>query len=324
MDRSGARRYWLIWAAVLPILVWAVVRVLRVEGGWPLVPLLAYTPYVAFAAILVAGTALALRNWAAAAVAALATACLLSAVLPRAFGGAESAPPGAAELRVLSANVHIGTADPEKLVGLVEELDPDVLVVQELTPRYAAKLELAGIRALLPEAVRTVRPTVDTVLRRLSGGGIYSRLPLRQIPAPENVAFRMPRAVVALGGDHRVRIVDVHPYPPKKKDVVGLWRTQLDTLPAAERRGPPWILAGDFNATLDFAELRDVLDKGYRDAGEVTGGGLEPTWPSGQLFPPPVTIDHVLADRRVAMLDYAVEDLPGSDHRAVFASLAVP
>jgi hypothetical protein len=199
-----------------------------------------------------------------------------------------------------------------------------VLTVQELTPRYAAALELAGIRRALPEAVRTVRPTVRAVRRKVSGGGIYSRLPLRELAGPGgNVSFRMPRVAVGLGDGHRAGVVDVHPYPPRR-NLVDLWRRQLATLPAATPAGPPWVLAGDFNATLDFDELRDLLDTGYRDAGEVTGEGLAPTWPAGQLFPPPVTIDHVLADRRVAILDYSVEDLPGSDHHAVFARLAVP
>jgi endonuclease/exonuclease/phosphatase family metal-dependent hydrolase len=39
---------------------------------------------------------------------------------------------------------------------------------------------------------------------------------------------------------------------------------------------------------------------------------------------PPVTIDHVLAPHRLGVAGYAVADLPGSDHRAVFARLAVP
>jgi endonuclease/exonuclease/phosphatase family metal-dependent hydrolase len=133
----------------------------------------------------------------------------------------------------------------------------------------------------------------------------------------------MPRAVLELGGGRAVRLVDVHPYPPKR-NLVGLWRDQFATLPEAEPGAPvPWVLAGDFNATLDFPQLRDLVDSGYRDAGDVTGDGLEPTWPSDRLLPPPVTIDHVLADRRVAVLDYEVEDLDGTDHRAVFARLAI-
>ena len=288
-------------------------------GGYPLLPLIAYTPYVALAALFVAGIAVALRNWAASAVAGVAVACLLSAVLPRALGDGEGMPAGAAELRVLSANIHHGTAGPARLVELVEAFDADVLSIQELNAHYAVKLRRAGIYRQLPNAVLSVR-------RKASGGGLYSRLPLREIVAPRTrgAAFRMPRAMVTLENGTVARIVNVHPYPPKKK-LVDLWREQFATLPAAEPSGfAPWILAGDFNATLDFAELRDLLDTGYRDAGEVTGNGLEPTWPAGQVLPPPVTIDHVLADERIAVLDYAVEDISGSDHRAVFARLAVP
>jgi endonuclease/exonuclease/phosphatase family metal-dependent hydrolase len=37
-----------------------------------------------------------------------------------------------------------------------------------------------------------------------------------------------------------------------------------------------------------------------------------------------VTIDHVLADRRLGIVEYDVEGIPGSDHRAVEAELALP
>jgi endonuclease/exonuclease/phosphatase family metal-dependent hydrolase len=37
-----------------------------------------------------------------------------------------------------------------------------------------------------------------------------------------------------------------------------------------------------------------------------------------------VTIDHVLADRRLGVARYAVFGVPGSDHHAVFAELVVP
>jgi hypothetical protein len=35
----------------------------------------------------------------------------------------------------------------------------------------------------------------------------------------------------------------------------------------------------------------------------------------------PDHIDHVLADRRLGVADFGVEDLPGSDHRAIHAQL---
>jgi endonuclease/exonuclease/phosphatase (EEP) superfamily protein YafD len=316
--RTGAARYWLIWAAVIPILLWAVVRLfgLDSERGFPLVPLIAYTPYAAAGALLVAGVAVALRNWAAATVAAAATACLLAVVVPRAAGHGEALSAGAEELRVLSGNLHRGTAQAGALVALVERLRPDVLSVQELTPGFAKRLEAAGISRLLPHVLLSAQ-------QGAGGGGLYSRLPIwRRGPSPL-ATFHMRWGALRLADGRVVRVVEVHPYAPTRGNIA-LWRESLATLPSADPSGPPRILAGDFNSTLDFADLRDLLDTGYRDAGEVTGRGLEATWPQGRILPPPVTIDHVFADERIAILGYSVEGLPGSDHRAVFARLAIP
>jgi endonuclease/exonuclease/phosphatase (EEP) superfamily protein YafD len=314
MARTGARRYWWIWAAVSPILLWALTRAFGLERGFPLVPTIAYTPYVAVIALLVSGVAVALRNWAAAVVAGLATVCLMAAVLPRAFGSGETIPPDATELNVLSANIHYGGADPVALVALVQRREADILFVQELTPGFARKLDEAGIRRRLPHSVLSVRS-------RAAGAGIYSRLPLRRLSEVAPFGFRMARAEVRLPDGRLVRVVDVHPYTPKRQ-LIDRWREGLESLPSTGA-GAPWLLVGDFNATLDHAELRDVIDRGYRDAADETGEGLTPTWPRGSVLLPPVTIDHVLADRRFLIGDYGVDSLPGSDHRAIFARLAL-
>jgi len=105
--------------------------------------------------------------------------------------------------------------------------------------------------------------------------------------------------------------------------VTAEWEEALAGLPAAGH-GTPWLLAGDFNATLDQAPFRDLVGRGYHDAGEVTGEGLDGTFPADGLLPPPITIDHILADERLGIVGYEVESLPGSDHHAIFAELALP
>ena len=69
-----------------------------------------------------------------------------------------------------------------------------------------------------------------------------------------------------------------------------------------------------------------MLDRGYRDAGAVAGAGLEPTFPAGRWDGrmPPVTIDHVLLDRRLDVVAYSVEGLANTDHHPVHAVLALP
>jgi endonuclease/exonuclease/phosphatase (EEP) superfamily protein YafD len=301
---------------VAPVVAWALVRVFGLDRGFPLVPIMAFTPFVAVAALLVAGIALALRNWAAAGVTALATLCLAAAVLPRAIGAGTVDPAGRETVSVLSSNVYIGHADPEALVDLVDRYDVDLLSVQELTPKFARQLRRAGLERRLPNAIEETRA-------RSSGAGLYSRLPMRKLLGSQ-FFFRMPRVVLRLPDGRRLRIVGVHPYPPGRGND-DLWREGLESLPAAGD-GPPWVLLGDFNATLDVSLLRETIDRGYRDAGDVAGEGLVPTWPNrGHDLPfPVITIDHVLADERLDFVDYGVEDLPGSDHRSIHATLALP
>ena len=113
---------------------------------------------------------------------------------------------------------------------------------------------------------------------------------------------------------------NLHPAPPVTPDASSRWESALDAIPPAGERMR--ILAGDFNATLDNRAFRSVLDRGYRDAGDLAGGGLDWTWSAGRLRR--LAIDHVLVPRGVAVERYQVFDLPGSDHNAVSVTLRLP
>jgi endonuclease/exonuclease/phosphatase (EEP) superfamily protein YafD len=314
---AGAGRYWLIWVAVIAVAAWALVRLLGLGSDTDLVPLLAFTPYALIAAFFVAGIALALRNWAAAAVAALATIALAAAVLPRAIGDGTVDPDGRETLSVLSANVHRGTSDPRALVALIDRLHPDLLAIQELTPPFVRKLRQAGLGRRLPHNFLVTFPQNP----KTPGVGIYSRLPMRLNGPHGN---DIVGAAVRLPGGHVVRVTDFHPHTPKPGHVEE-WSESLEALPSAGT-GAPRVIVGDFNATLDQAQLRDVVDRGYRDAGDVAGEGLIPTFPrrGWDGLGPFITIDHVLADERLGIVDYGVFEQPGSDHRAIHAVLALP
>jgi endonuclease/exonuclease/phosphatase family metal-dependent hydrolase len=121
-------------------------------------------------------------------------------------------------------------------------------------------------------------------------------------------------------------VLAVHARAPDSAGAARTWRDDLEALPGGGAAPSPLrVLAGDFNATLDHAELRALLDRGYRDAAEQAGNGLRPTWtPERNLLPPLVTIDHVLADERVRVASARIVSIPGSDHRGVLAELVLP
>jgi endonuclease/exonuclease/phosphatase (EEP) superfamily protein YafD len=304
-----------LWLVVGGCAVWAPVRVFGLDrAGGPLIPLIAFTPYVAAGSVVVLGLTAALRRWRAAGAAAVAAVALLACVLPRWVpdsGGAADGP----RLRVLSSNLMLGAADAGAVVDLVRRHDVEVLAVQEFTPRAERALDAAGLARLLPHRVSYPQPGAW-------GSALFSRFPLRDDGLRTHPSgFTQAAATIGVPGGPAVAVESAHPCPPIPPACSS---ADLANEPPARPGGTIRILAGDFNATGDHAHLRRLLSTGYRDAASVRGRGLTPTWPYDERWwIPGVTIDHVLADRRVGVTAYDVYPIPGSDHRAVFAELVV-
>lgn len=301
-----------LWLITLPFLAIAVLRVLGIDGSGYLVAAMALTPYLVVGGAVLTLVGLVLRRKFLTVVVLLMVVSIAALLPPRWFSNDQPAVEGQ-RLRVLAASLDRGRADPRALLNLVRNNEVDVLVLPELNQSAVTALEQAGLSDVLPHRVFDPRPGQ-------TGAGIASRHPLRQL-APMETTFAQPIVVVDLPSRQDVELVAVHTSPAESGAEV--WRAELALLPSPTPDSRVRVLAGDFNATLDHAALRGVLDRGYSDAAEQTGGGFTPTW-SGAPFWLPVTTDHVLFDPRCAINGYRAIDVPGSVHRAVFADLRLP
>jgi endonuclease/exonuclease/phosphatase family metal-dependent hydrolase len=307
------------WTAAGLCLLFAVLRIAAVDRIVPLAQFMAFTPYVVPVAALVTAVTFALGLAGPGVVAAVATVALAAVIVPRIVPRIVKHAPDVegCPLRVLSANLLGGRADPAALVTIVREQRVDILAVQELTTAAVERLDEAGIGDVLPH--RALHPAT-----RYHGSGIFSRYPLSDGSVRVHpCAMRQSSATVAVPEAGRLRVESAHPSAPNWHNTA-CWRHDLRTQPEAGDGGPPVILLGDFNATLDHSLLRRVIAAGYRDAGATTGRGLRPTWPFAINHYPPVTLDHVLVDRRLGITQYAVMKVAGSDHRAVLTEVTVP
>ena len=283
------------------------------------VPLLAFTPHAAAAALL---GSLLLRRRGPAAVAAFTGTALAAVVLPRATGRPQPRA-GGPVLRVITANTLDGRASAEAVVGLVRRHGPDVLFLQELTVPAVGRLKQAGLTDLLPHEV------TDLDHASTRSRGIYARFPLAEGLSPRRADGGQLTARLELPGGQRADLVCVHaspPRPPWTPANTARWRSELAALPGpAGAADPPRVLAGDFNASADHAPFRRVLRRGHADAAARLGHGLIPTWgPEPRGRPALLTIDHVLVDPGCAVQAVSVHPLPGSDHRAVYAEFRLP
>ncbi|MEV6298558.1 endonuclease/exonuclease/phosphatase family protein [Actinoplanes sp. NPDC051861] len=308
----------LLWLLLAPGAIWFLGRAFGVERG-VLVMLTAFTPYVALWSVVPFLLALAGRRWAAAAVAGLVAFGFAVCVVPRALPNVHKGPAKGVELHVMTSNMLFGGADPDEIVQLVREHDVAVLALQEFTAEGESALAAAGLGELLPYHQLAPEPGA-------SGSGLYSRYPLTDPGAHRNDGgFQQAFAIIQPPGAGPLFVESAHPLAPAATSMLPGWRADLREQPAADPDATPKILLGDFNATLDHKRLRDLIATGYRDAADTVGEGLVGSWGPYDGDPiPPVTIDHVLVDKRIGVRKVSTHAVTDSDHRSLIASLTVP
>ncbi|MFF4658508.1 endonuclease/exonuclease/phosphatase family protein [Streptomyces sp. NPDC001381] len=293
-----------------------VVRLTGLDAGTPLAVPMVLFPYGAALSVLVLCVLSAvprLRSRWAVAVAALVTAAQVALLVPRFVSHQEQVPAPAAELRVATLNAHVGRADPRAVVRLVRTERIDVLAVEELPAAGVAALAEAGLDRLLPH--RELHPENDS--------SVYSRLPLTHAgPLDAGTAWPQTAAEVTVGG-RTVRLVAVHTYYPLGD--ARRWTRDLTALASVAREsGPDTVFLGDFNASLDHAPMRELLASGLTDTHAELGRGWVRTWPAGRtLLPALIQLDHVLHGSGLAGVSVGERTVPGTDHRAVVAVLAL-
>jgi endonuclease/exonuclease/phosphatase (EEP) superfamily protein YafD len=244
-------------------------------------------------------------------------------------------------IRILTLNLHSPNSDPTQYVALIRELEPDVIMFQEVT----AAFERAFDRVLGTEYPYSVRAGTDTAHQ---GAGTWSRLPLaeREVLRPtgvadENNTMHRVRLIAAQGQD--VWLYNIHFANPaagkegRRMQIMGLDSSERnDELAWLIRETAnvqqPYILAGDFNSAAGSYPHRKFPEF-WRDAFGEAGRGFGHTFPSpstvgGRLrafspLLPMLRIDYVLTSRTLEPVRAWTERVPGTDHLGVVADVAL-
>lgn len=280
-------------------------------------------PYVPLG-VLTAALLLLLRRRALLALAASAILAITLAVqLPWYFGGYTVDSDQDLSIRVLSSNLRYGQADPAFFVELAET-GADVITVSELTTEAVERFDQSGIGRTFPYSSLIPRPGA-------AGIGLWSRYPITEVPDTRREGNLVAARLRVPGLAFEPTLVSVHLMSPIAGDENTFtdWDRKITAARSefadyAEAAGPAAvIIAGDFNSTVDMRQFRDLLDVGYQEAVRQTGAGFGPTYSPHPRIPPLITIDHVLTRNSTATSIHTV-DVPGSDHRALLATVAVP
>jgi endonuclease/exonuclease/phosphatase (EEP) superfamily protein YafD len=319
----------LVTMLLVPAVLLTFARAVEPAGGaW--VRLVAFTP---FATLLYAGSALLLvlawlrgrGAWRVLARSGVVLA-LLGVVVHAVWASgpyvgpspAVAAERSSSTLRVLTANLQLGEADTARVVELAVAQHVDVLALQEVTPAALARLRAAGLTRAFPHvAGRAADGPAGTMVFATRRLGAVERVP---------TGFGTWQVTVR-GRGGPVHVLAVHARPPIGD--ASDWRADQQAVRAAARAlDGPTVLAGDFNATMDHAPMRELVGRGYADAATQARSQWQPTWPAagevsrfGLGVPSLLPIDHVLSRQRMVALSTRTFTVAGTDHRALLAVL---
>jgi endonuclease/exonuclease/phosphatase (EEP) superfamily protein YafD len=289
---------------------------LKLDQWTPFAQVVAFRPAFA-AATVVLGILMLTRRGAWPSAVALMVVGVVAAVtvLPGTVPSPELAV-GGRVLSVLSFNVYDGRANAAVLAKIIRDRRPDLVALPEAGDGFRLRLD----RQLVAQGYRSWssrgpgEPDIDsvTVLAASSAGAVHVRV---------GTEATFPYLELGGGTLGRLRFVAFHAMAPVP-GATDQWRNDIGLLRRWCNSSVPAIVAGDLNATLYHSVLRDSLS-GCSDAADRRGQGLVGTWPSTWPRWFAVPIDHVLATSGIDAIGVHVLDMPGSDHRAIFASLRI-
>ncbi|MCR6498470.1 endonuclease/exonuclease/phosphatase family protein [Shinella sp. CPCC 101442] len=312
----------LVLPGVIAYLFAVSIVVLAADRFW-LVDLLTFAwPYVVAAGALLCVVAVITRRLKAI---VIAFAGLAIALIP-AFDVPTARPSTAASgLKVLTANLYVQNAeDPAVFIDLLRREKPDIVVLQEATPRWVQSLSAAG---LFPHESSAEALTRDSLK-------VFSTLPIRAETELKR-AFTEPKAYkqpLRLELDMRGKPLFLYAFHPETPRRLWQWRDRNAYLSAAadavkgDLQRAPVIVAGDWNTPTWSPFYRGFL----RQAGlaSTAGGWLQPVtrfslkldW----LAYIGATIDHVAVSPDISVRGHRVGPAFGSNHLPVIAELAMP
>lgn len=225
-----------------------------------------------------------------------------------------------ASVRVATYNVHraIGTdgrADPQRILGVLREIDADVYALQEVEAHDSG----ADMLAWLGSELR-FHSIPGTTLKRHDGhfgNGLLSRCPVRAKRITDlSWRGREPRGAIAIDidcGSRDLRVVGTHLglRPAERRDQV----QQLLHL-FRERPDDHSVLLGDLNEWFLWGRPLRRLQRHFKETPAIA------TFPS---FAPFLALDRVWAHPRAMLMELAVHRTPlarrASDHLPLVATL---
>ncbi|MGC5246629.1 endonuclease/exonuclease/phosphatase family protein [Gordonia sp. DT219] len=214
---------------------------------------------------------------------------------------------------VVTANLRVGSGDVADVAAAAA--GAQLVALQEVTPLALERVRHSALGHRFPFVYALPGPAA-------TGGVLLGRSALDEERRMPNMVMNNPGGRTSVPGGPRTQVLAIH-LPAPMSGHAGDWVHDMHLL-KEQLQGlgdGPAIVAGDFNATWDHAQYRQLLTAGFADATSQAGAWWQPTFPTDRIGGRPlVAIDRVIVRGFVAT-SVRTFTVSGSDHRGVVVSL---
>ncbi len=249
-------------------------------------------------------------------------------------------------VKLLSSNIHPGNEDYAPFLKLIEQEQPDLVLLQEATALSLKKL--GTLQNLLPHHLHKVPPGQRKAGEKYppAGTAIFSRFPLALESATPGSPFDKAGISARIqssssnsgssGGSEAssigFQVYAVHGLVPARPSFYRQRNDQLAAVfSAANLSDDPAIAMGDFNTTIWSPTLNSSQTQQLRPV--RAGFGVAPTWRPNLAFPKGlqwlgnlfwIPLDHCYISPNIVVQDFRTGPDVKSDHLPLIVELKLP
>ena len=233
-------------------------------------------------------------------------------VLPLYIG--KPAPAAEKPLRAMLMNINAGNGNSEKVLGSIQQAGPDILLLAEVTPKWAHELDV--LNATYPYRVAEPQEGCFGIM-------LLSKYPLEHGEVVQIGQAGVPSIIAeAYFPQGVVSIIGTHPLPPVGAEGSRQRNIQLAAMPRfVHQQKHPVLLIGDLNTSPWSYRFKQLLNEsGLKNS--MKGFGHQPSWPANHFFLR-IPLDHMLHSPEIIIRNRMVLQGVGSDHFPVVVDFSL-
>jgi len=211
-------------------------------------------------------------------------------------------------------NLNDSNGNTREVLESIGQFSPDVLLLEEVTPKWAHELEI--LKETYPYCIAKPQDGCFGIM-------MLSKYPLEHGQVVQIGNAGVPSIIAEMYSPQGVvSIIGTHPLPPIGAEYANYRNNQLAALPAVvKEQKHPVLLIGDLNVTPWSPYFTHLISESELK-NSMTGFGHQPSWPSTMFFMR-IPLDHMLHSDGIIIHNRMIGHNVGSDHLPVIVDFSM-